>query len=386
MNTIYTVSDNIITSLGFSSKENFDALKKGVSGIKETSDPNITQIPLNVSLIDSDRLNYEFNKIGTPASYTRLEQLMILSIHEAIKQTDINPKSDETIFIFSTTKGNIDLLEKNNLSFGADRIHLWKLGEVISNFFNSPITPVIISNACVSGLTAIITGAHFLRKGKFKNAIICGGDIISEFTPSGFQSFKAISPQPCRPFDANRDGITLGEGAGTIILSSEEKYIKEKKPVIFRGGANTNDANHISGPSRTGDGLYYAIKNTLANAKKSDKNIDYISGHGTATPYNDEMESKAIAWAELEHVPVNSLKGYWGHTLGAAGIIESIAGIYSIKENCLIKTLGYSEHGVSKPLNIITKYKETEIRNFLKTASGFGGSNAAAYFSELNND
>jgi len=386
MNTIYTVSNNIITSLGFSSKENFDALKKGVSGIKETSDPEITQIPLNVSRVDSERLSNEFNQIGNSADYTRLEQLMIISIHDALKQTNVDTSSGETIFILSTTKGNIDLLEKNNLSFGKDRIHLWKLGEIVSNFFNSPITPVIISNACVSGLTALTTGAQLLRKGKYKNAIVCGGDIISEFTPSGFQSFKAISPQPCRPFDANRDGITLGEGAGTIILSSEEKHVKEKNPVIFRGGANTNDANHISGPSRTGDGLYYAIRNALTDANKTDENIDYISGHGTATPYNDEMESKAIAWAELEHVPVNSLKAYWGHTLGAAGIVESIAGIYSIKENCLIKTLGYSEHGVSKSLNIIKEYKKTTINNFLKTASGFGGSNAAAYFSELNND
>ena len=386
MNTIYTVSNNIITSLGFSSNENFEALKKGVSGIKETSDPEITQIPLHVSQVDSERLNNEFSHIGNPADYTRLEQIMILSIDDAIKQTDINPESDETIFIFSSTKGNIDLLERNNLSFGEDRIHLWKLGEIISRFFHSPITPVIISNACVSGLTAITTGAQLLRKRKYKNAIVCGGDIISEFTPSGFQSFKAISPQPCRPFDANRDGITLGEGAGTIILSSEEKHAEESNPIIFRGGANTNDANHISGPSRTGDGLYYAIRNALTDANKTDENIDYISGHGTATPYNDEMESKAIAWAELEHVPVNSLKAYWGHTLGAAGIVESIAGIYSIKENCLIKTLGYSEHGVSKSLNIIKEYKKTTINNFLKTASGFGGSNAAAYFSELNND
>ena len=98
------------------------------------------------------------------------------------------------------------------------------------------------------------------------------------------------------------------------------------------------------------------------------------------------MESKAIAWAKLEHVPINSLKSYWGHTLGAAGIIECIAGIHSIKENCLIQTLGYTDHGVSEPINVIKEFKKIEVKNFLKTASGFGGSNAAAYFSELNAD
>ncbi|PLX10405.1 MAG: beta-ketoacyl synthase, partial [Marinilabiliales bacterium] len=156
--------------------------------------------------------------------------------------------------------------------------------------------------------------------------------------------------------------------------------------VIFRGGSNSNDANHISGPSRNGDGLYFAIRNAFEQADKTDTKIDYISAHGTATPYNDEMESKAINLAKLNHVPVNSLKGYWGHTLGAAGIIESIAGIHSIKQNCLIQSIGYSEHGVSEPLNIIQNFEEKEINNFLKTASGFGGSNAAVYFSELNAD
>ena len=386
MNKIYTVADNIITSLGFTSKENFAALKQSKSGIAQTTDPKITQVPMYTSIIDSDRLFSEFTKIGNPDEYTRLEKIMILSISDALKQTNIDLSGKDTLFIFSSAKGNIDLLENENHPFEKDRINLWAIADQVCKFFNSSVKPVFISNACVSGVTAIIASAQYLKSEKYKNVIVCGGDIISEFTPSGFQSFKAVSEQPCKPFDANRTGITLGEGVGTIILSTNKELVKEDNPVIFRGGANTNDANHISGPSRTGDGLYYAIRNALKEAGKTDKNIDYISGHGTATPYNDEMESKAISWAELNHVPVNSLKAYWGHTLGAAGIIECIAGIHSIKENCLIKTLGYSEHGVSGKINIIKDFKETEVKNFLKTASGFGGSNAAAYFSELNSD
>ena len=386
MNNIYTVADNIITSLGFTTEENFAALKQGKSGIAQTSDPKITQIPMYTSIINSDKLISEFSKIGNSEQYTRLEKMMILSISDALKQTNIDPSGKDTIFIFSSTKGNIDLLGDENHPFEKDRINLWAVSDQVCNFFRSSIKPIFISNACVSGVTAITTGAQYLKNQKYKNVIICGGDIISEFTPSGFQSFKAVSEKPCKPFDANRTGITLGEGVGTLILSNNKELIKEENPVIFRGGANSNDANHISGPSRTGDGLYYAIQNTLKEAEKTNKNIDYISGHGTATPYNDEMESKAITWAELEHVPVNSFKGYWGHTLGAAGIIECIAGIHSIKENCLIKTLGYSEHGVSEAINIINEFKEIEIKNFLKTASGFGGSNAAVYFSELKTD
>ncbi|NOQ28077.1 MAG: beta-ketoacyl synthase [Bacteroidales bacterium] len=386
MTNIYTIADNIITSLGFTSKENFDALKQGKSGIKQTTDPKITQVPMCASIVDSERLVTEFSAIGNPEKYTRLEKMMILSITESLKQTNIDPTNEDTLFVFSSVKGNIDLIENENHPFEQDRINLWAISDQVCEFFNSSVKPIFISNACISGVSAIITAAQFLKNQKYKNAIVCGGDVISEFTPSGFQSFKAVSEEPCKPYDANRTGITLGEGVGSIILTTNEELVKEDRPVIFRGGSNSNDANHISGPSRTGDGLYYAINNTLKEANKTNTEIDYISGHGTATPYNDEMESKAITWAKLEHVPVNSLKSYWGHTLGAAGIIECVAGIHSIKENCLIKSLGYSEHGVSEPINVIKDFKETEVRNFLKTASGFGGSNVAAYFSELNSD
>ena len=386
MTKIYTIADNIITSLGFTTKENFTALKQSRSGIAQTTDPKITQVPMYTSIINSDRLMSEFTKIGNPDKYTRLEKMMILSISDALEQTNIDPSNKDTLFIFSSVKGNIDLIENENHPFEKDRINLWAIADQVCKYFDSSVKPVFISNACISGVTSIIAGAQYLKSEKYKNVIICGGDIISEFTPSGFQSFKAVSEQACRPFDVHRAGITLGEGVGTIILSTNKELVKEDNPVIFRGGANTNDANHISGPSRTGDGLYYAISNTLKEAGKTNSNIDYISGHGTATPYNDEMESKAISWAKLNHVPVNSLKGYWGHTLGAAGIIECIAGIHSIKENCLIKTFGYYEHGVSEQINVIKEFKETKVKNFLKTASGFGGSNAAAYFSEFNSD
>jgi len=386
MNTIYTLTDNIITSLGFTTESNFNSLKNGISGIAQTFDPKITQTPMFTSLIDSEMLKNEFTQYGDRVDYTRLEQMMILSISKALKQTNIDTKSGNTIFLFSSTKGNIDLLENRRQNFSRERINLWALAEIVCRFFKNPVKPVIISNACISGVSAIITAAHLLQENKYSNAIVCGGDIISEFTPSGFQSFKAISSNPCKPFDASRDGITLGEGVGTLILTSNKNLVTEKNPIIFRGGSNSNDANHISGPSRTGDGLFFAIQNALIEAGKENKNIDYISAHGTATQYNDEMEAKAIALAGLEDVPVNSLKAYWGHTLGAAGIIECIAGIHSIKEKCIIQSLGYHDLGVSVPLHIITKFENKEIKNFIKTASGFGGCNAAVYFSELNAD
>ena len=216
---------------------------------------------------------------------------------------------------------------------------------------------------------------------QYENVIITGGDIVSEFAVSGFQSLKAISTEPCKPFDKDRNGLTLGDGCGTIILTSNAELTTGKTPITVLNGSTTNDANHISGPSRTGEGLYLAIKNTV----NSVKNIDYISAHGTATIYNDEMEAKAICLAGLEKVPVNSFKGFWGHTQGAAGIIESIAAIHSLKENILFNTIGFNKLGVSKNINVINHWnakKKIEINNCLKLASGFGGSNAAVLFSK----
>jgi 3-oxoacyl-[acyl-carrier-protein] synthase-1 len=147
--------------------------------------------------------------------------------------------------------------------------------------------------------------------------------------------------------------------------------------ILVGEGFSTNDANHISGPSRTGEGLFIAIDRLL---KKSPLNVDYISAHGTATLYNDEMESIAITRARLQSVPINSFKGYWGHTLGAAGIIESIMGIWSIKNGVILNTKGYNVSGVTNPIFIINKPVKKEINTCLKIASGFGGCNAALIF------
>jgi 3-oxoacyl-[acyl-carrier-protein] synthase-1 len=171
--------------------------------------------------------------------------------------------------------------------------------------------------------------------------------------------------------------LSLGEAAGTIILTNNHDLIKDEEPIIVGRGFTSNDANHISGPSRTGEGLYIAIKRTL---ERSDRTVDYISAHGTATPFNDEMESIAITRAGMQHVPVNSLKGYWGHTLGAAGVIESISCIHTLRNNILYNTLGFSCLGVTHPIAVINETKKTQVNTCLKIASGFGGCNASLLY------
>ncbi|MFA5770830.1 MAG: beta-ketoacyl synthase N-terminal-like domain-containing protein [Patescibacteria group bacterium] len=382
MKQVYIASDNIITSLGFSTKENCAQIKEGVVGLKIIDDITLSPVPFYASQINSEKLDARFEKIEHPEHYTRFEKLAILSISDALSKTNIDVTSDKTIFILSTTKGNIDILSNNGLSkFGERRLYLWEIAKLLQWFFTSPNTPNVVSNACVSGVLAIIIGSRLIRSGQYENAVVTGGDILSKFVVSGFQSLQALSGSPCRPFDKSRDGLSLGEGCGTVILTSNEKVVNESNPVVVGGGFSSNDANHISGPSRTGEGLLLAIQKTLNDPLSAAAGeVSYVSAHGTATPYNDEMESIALSRAGLEQVPVNSMKGYWGHTLGAAGVIESISSIYSLKNNVLFKTAGFKELGVTNKINIIEKTEEKKLNTCLKIASGFGGCNTGVLF------
>jgi 3-oxoacyl-[acyl-carrier-protein] synthase-1 len=286
---------------------------------------------------------------------------------------EVHDKS-KTGFILSSTKGNIQLIENlPDEMVPEEKISLNQSASLIANKLGIPGEPLVISHACISGLLAMITGMRLIQSGVYDQVIITGADLITSFIFSGFRSFQAISPKPCRPFDAARDGISLGEAAATVILSTN----KNPGDFILAGGSVSNDANHISGPSRTGEELWLAISRSMKQAGVSAEEIDFISAHGTATRYNDEMEAKAFHLAHLEDVPVNSFKGYYGHTLGAAGILESILTTHSMKEKILLPTLGFSDSGTEKPVNIIKELKPATLKTCLKTASGFGGCNAA---------
>jgi 3-oxoacyl-[acyl-carrier-protein] synthase I len=383
MKEIFVTGDNIITSLGFTSEENFTALKKGTIGIRQPADTSLSTFKGPLSLVDTIKLDEAFAgmvcELGKDVSggfYTRLEKMMILSVYRATLEQKISMNSSRLVFIISTTKGNIHLLEeKYRLIHDHKRLYLWELARVVASFFGLVNTPVIVSNACISGVVGIMLGARYIRSGQFSHAIVTGGDILSEFVISGFQSFQSLSLAPCRPYDISRDGLSLGEGCGTVVLTD---LMPEHGPAIrVLEGSVTNDANHISGPSRTGEELGLAMQTAMQRSGLQPEDISLVSAHGTATSFNDEMESKAITNAGLNHVPVNSLKGYWGHTLGAAGVIESIASIKSLMADTLIGSAGFSTSGVPDPMNVVRETVQTPLITCLKTASGFGGCNAA---------
>lgn len=381
---VVKVSDNIISPLGTTTAENYDAVKAGRSALRLY--PASKELPeaYFASLIDETVIDSELNDIEKHASSvpsvnlkliqgscTRFEKRLILSIAKALRGTGIDPASDKVIFIISSTKGNVELLEH-----GFDkREPLGASAKKIALFFGSPVAPVIVSNACISGLYAQITALRYLRSGKFEHAIVAGCDVQSRFIISGFQSFKALSQENCRPFDAAHCGLNLGEAAATIIFSYKKPHAGDW---IMENGAVRNDANHISGPSRTGEGSYRALKAAMGDFPPEE--LALVSVHGTSTVYNDEMESLALTRAGLQNVPANSLKGYFGHTMGAAGILETILSIASIDDHTVLGTRGYSKNGVSCPVNISSEHRHTEKRAFIKLLSGFGGCNAAGIF------
>jgi len=370
---IYITDYNCVTPLGFDVESNWKALLDGKSGVA------LHQVSDNleaffVSKIDDEKLEIEFKRFFDSAqndNFTRLEKMFLLSLKPLVEKHHI---SGETAFILSTTKGNISLL-KNETNL-PESVYLSKLAQKLADFFGFKTKPIVVSNACVSGVMGISVAKNMIQAGKYKDAFVIAGDEISEFVISGFNSFQAIGSEPCKPYDKNRNGINLGEAtAATYITSTPSENEKLRFKVL--GDSAINDANHISGPSRTGDGLFASIQNAMKEAKVSADQIDFISAHGTATIYNDEMEAIAFNRIELQNVPLNSMKGYYGHCLGASGLLESIISMESALHNTLITSKNFEEMGVSQDLNIIKENQPAEIKYILKTASGFGGCNAA---------
>lgn len=377
MNKTYLSYNNIFSNLGFDSKAVVLNISKNISGLHKIEDKLLLPVPFCASLISSEEIKNKFNQVGNPEEFTRLEQMMILSLKRVIDDSKI--LLDERVgLIISTTKGNIDVLEKTNI-FPKTRAYLSELGKTIQNFFGFKNEAIVVSNACVSGILAISVAKRFISEGKFNHIFIVSGDLVSKFVLSGFNSFKALSPESCKPYDKNRIGINLGEVAASILVTSSEENLANEAVEVL-GDATCNDANHISGPSRTGEGLFKSVQSALEEAQINASEIDYISAHGTATAFNDEMEAIAFDRLGLINTPLNSLKGYFGHTLGASGLLETIVGMHSMEQNIIFSSKGFVELGVSKEIHVIKNNTQKQLNIFLKTASGFGGCNTAVIF------
>ena len=377
MTETFISHNNIISPLGFSSVEVVDAIENNRTGL--ACYENFQNINYNIiaAIIEDDLLRKHFDKPSSEEQFTKLEKAMIASVQSVLDQSQIEI-TERVGLIVSTTKGNIEILE-NNSGFSQERTYLWRLGEILKEQLGFKNDAIILSNACISGLASVLVAKRLIEQSVYDDVIIVAGDVVSSFVITGFNSFQALSNSICRPYSKDRDGINLGEAACSVLITSDKgKLANESLEIV--SGSSINDANHISGPSRTGEGLYRSVKNALKAADNKINSVDFISAHGTATEYNDEMEAIAFNRLDLQHVPLNSLKGYFGHTLGASGLLETIVGMHSLYRNTLYKTHGFGLMGLSKSLNVITETRKKNINTMLKTSSGFGGCNAAVIF------
>lgn len=373
MSEVFITAKSLISPFGIGSQLAFDKIKSGETAVQKHAQKSLSEQEFYASLIQEKE--EWFSGLHLDETHTRLEKLIILCLHHLIRENS-NEISDKTLFVLSSTKGNISILDNPNFNFPKERAYLNSLSAKVEAYFSLPNPIQIVSNACISGSLAIEYAKRWMEMGEYENAIVLGADEVSKFILSGFESFQAVSNSICKPFDANRVGINLGEAIAAVYLSKTPT----ENSVRILGSGTYNDANHISGPSRTGEGLYRSIQKAIENSQVE---IDYISAHGTATLYNDEMESIAYKRSNLLKIPTNSLKGYFGHTLGASGLLETIMGIHSLQENILIKSYGFESQGTTHPVNIITETTQKEIKTFLKTAAGFGGSNIATIFEKV---
>lgn len=314
---VYCAGHSIISPLGEGSQANLEAVRAGRSGLKQYTDRFPSVEPFCASLFD------------TPQSFV---PLCIKSVELAVTNVDL--ASSQTVFVLSTTKG--------------DNLDLWTPAQTIARHFGNPNRPIVVSNACTSGVCAQITAKRLLDAGLYRHAVVVGCDIQSQFIVSGFQAFKALSPEPCLPFSPDRKGLNLGEAAATMVLTTEPR-----DGWCLETGSIHNDANHISAPSRTGEGAFQCLQDVLEGVSVSE--IALLGVHGTATLYNDDMEKIAIQRAGLENVPVSALKPVFGHTMGAAGVLETII--------CA--------------LQVHNRQSSIVQSSFIKMLSGFGGVNAA---------
>ncbi|PLX85243.1 MAG: beta-ketoacyl synthase [Desulfuromonas sp.] len=281
----------------------------------------------------------------------------------------------------ASTKGGIDNLERLRRGLPADAadLPLGALPKAVAERLGLA-GGVNVSAACASSTIAVARAAAAIASGRAEAVLVCCLDLVSEFVFSGFSALQALDPRPCRPFDRERAGLSLGEGAAALLLTSAPCAAREGRPVLgrVRGWGVAGDAHHITAPARDGCGLVAAVRQSLDRAGLEPDAVAAVCAHGTGTAYNDLMELTAFDTVFGKRpVPLHSVKGALGHTLGAAGGIEIALGLCALNEGAAPPTLG-----LRRPEELGRGRVHGEPRSFgpgclLSTNSGFGGVNAA---------
>ena len=289
----------------------------------------------------------------------------------------------DAMLITATAKAGIDNLEKYKRGVVADQndILLSSIPVTLSETFGLRNIGLNVSAACASSSVAVARAAALIRHRRADAVLICCLDLVTEFVFSGFSALGALSAVPAMPFDKDRSGLSLGEGAASILLMAESRCRREKRPVLgqIAGWGVSGDAFHLTAPARDGAGLIRAIRKSLDSAQIGVDEISAICAHGTGTIHNDSMELAAFhsIFGGRKPPPVYSVKGAIGHTLGAAGGIEVALGVKSLSEKCIPPTVGLISPVEGARGMVSSRFQELKGNYLLTTNSGFGGVNAA---------
>jgi len=382
----------IISAIGNNTAANYNSL---ISGKHAISTPEVLKtihkhLPVGEIKISNQSLAQNLN-LPENHSYTRAALLGALAVKEAISQANLKV-DEETGFISGTSIGGMDATETYFKDFSEGNIdhnrfiraqHPGFTTEKIAEYFEVNGFVSTISTACSSGANAIMLGARMIKSGKLKRVIVGGTDCLTKFTLNGFNSLMILSNEQCKPFDENRNGLNLGEGAAYLVLEAEEEI--NDKPVLGRvsGYGNANDAFHQTASSENGEGAFLAMQKALKTAGIPAEKIDYINAHGTATKNNDNAESAALERIFINKLPdFSSTKAFTGHTLAAAGALEAVYSLLAIQNEQVFPNLNFSNPMLNSGFIPVTNLKEKPIDYVLSNSFGFGGNCTSLIFSK----
>ncbi|OIP05383.1 MAG: beta-ACP synthase [Bacteroidetes bacterium CG2_30_32_10] len=396
---VFVTGLGIISSIGCNIKEVMEAIYAKKSGISE-----ITILETNykgkIPVCEVKKLNKELAELAGVSNlnkYTRTALLGIIAAKQAVAYAGIdNIKELRTGVISATSVGGMDRSENFYQSFYKDQ-NKGRLRDVVNHDCSDSTEKIAdilgiseyittISTACSSSANAIMLGARLIKNNFLDRVIVGGTDALTRFTLNGFNSLMILDATGCKPFDNKRNGLTIGEGAGFLVIESEKSLKISGKKVLaeLTGYGNACDAFHQTASSPEGYGAYLAMKKAIEVSGKHITEIDYINAHGTGTANNDLTEGKAIEKIFNNSIPeVSSTKAYTGHTLAASGGIEAVLSVLAIKEKIIYPNLRFTEQinelSFSPTIELL---QNKEVRNVLSNSFGFGGNNTSLVFSK----
>ncbi|MBS1917382.1 MAG: beta-ketoacyl-[acyl-carrier-protein] synthase family protein [Bacteroidetes bacterium] len=394
MSRIFVTGMGVISAIGNSVAENHVSLtqqKCGIGKLEQFPSKYAATLPFGEVKISNELLKEKLRAYD--ADVTRTTLLALHACKEAIDDAHLDPEIlslYDTALIGATTVGGMCLTDElyhdaNKDEGGSEYLLSYDCASVniyLQKYFSINGVINTINTACSSSANSIMYGARLIKQGLAKRAIVGGVDSLAKFTINGFNALHILSDEICTPFDQNRKGLNLGEGAAFLVLEKEEDCATKKIYAELTGYCNSNDAFHPSSLSDNGDGPYLAMKGALDIAKLSPSDISFINAHGTGTENNDLTESQAMIRLFDTPPAFASTKSNIGHTLGAAGAIEAVYSILGIANGEVYPNLHFKEPIEGKNLVPVLSYTKTAIQHVMSNSFGFGGNCSSLIFSK----